>query len=106
MPPPLFLLFPEALGRGPGYVFREICRDWEQGSHTSGLRSSESRLPRGKMAKWECREPEQTGRGRKEGWGQEAAGVKMNRFRQSEGERSPVHERKKGGKRFPGRPSH
>lgn len=98
MPPPLFLLFPEALGRGPGYIFREICRDWEKGSHTSGLRSSESRLPRGKMAKWECREAEQTGRGRKEGWGQEAAGVKINRFRQSE-EREALCRRGRKGER-------
>ena len=66
----------------------------------------ESHLPRGKMEKWECREPEQTGWGRKEGWGQEPAGGKINRFRQNERETSPVQERKKGEKRFSGRPSH
>lgn len=85
MPPPLCLL-PEALGIGSGCVFRETCRDWEPGPHTPGLRGSESLLPRGKMAKWECREPEQTGPGRKEGWGQEAVGGKINRFRQRERE--------------------
>ena len=81
MPPPLCLLLPEALGIGSGCVFRETYRDWGPGPYTPGLRGSESRLPRGKMAKWECREPEQTGPGRKEGWGQEAVGGKINRFR-------------------------
>ena len=38
------------------------------------------------MAKWECQEPEQTGRGRKEGWGQEAAGVKIDSGRVRERE--------------------
>lgn len=72
MPSPLCLLLPEALWRGPGFLFWETCRDWEPGPRTSGLQGRESRLARGKMEKWECREPEQMGQGRKEGWGQEA----------------------------------
>ena len=72
MPSPRCLLLPQALRRGPGCLFWETCRGWEPGLGTSGLQGRESRLARGKMEKWECREPEQTGQGRKEGWGQEA----------------------------------
>lgn len=38
------------------------------------------------MEKWECREPEQTGQGKKTEWGQEVAGGKINSERVREKE--------------------
>lgn len=97
-PPLLCFLLPGALGRRPGFVFWETCGDLRPARQGKPPSQREN----GKVGVSEAR-ADRTGKEKGVGAG---GGRRQNKFRKSEGERSPVLERKKGGERFPGIPSH